>query len=213
MDKYTAEHILGLSDSYDAKALKAAFRQQATIYHPDAAEAHGLDKAASTEKMQEINEARDYLESLLANWGPTLSCEAAPAAPEGPERHGASWAPPPPEASRPYNPFEGSRPGAADRRKRRTNTANYYWSDPRFQTNAANARRRAQKAAQGESVYYNGEYESFSQAPQPEPKEDPDRPFPKWYLPLWRFFAIFPYRFLFLFAVCLLVNEIGRAHV
>jgi hypothetical protein len=116
-----------------------------------------------------------------------------------------TWAPPVPTAHAAYNPFEGSRPGATDRRKRQS-TTDYYWSDPRYSAGAANAKRRARQADQDQSRYYNGEYESFSQKPQPEPKEDPARPFPKWYLPVWRFFAIFPYRFLFLFAVCLLVN-------
>ncbi|MDO4400822.1 MAG: J domain-containing protein [Coriobacteriia bacterium] len=206
MDKYAAEHILGLTGEYDAARLKAAYRTLAAIHHPDAAEAHGINRETATHKMQEINEAKDYLDPLIERWGPTLTCEANPAAPDGPEMRGVSWAPPPPTATRAYNPFEGSRPGAADRRKRRESTSEYYWNDPRFRPGAASAKRHAQQAAQGQSKYYNGEYESFSQKPQPEPKENPVRPFPKWYLPLWRFFAIFPYRFLFLLLVCLLVS-------
>ena len=205
MDKYAAEHTLKLSGDYDAQALKAAYRALAATYHPDAAERHGFSMETATHKMQEINEARDYLEHLLTMWGPTLSCEQKPAAPDDPQHRGMTWAPPIPTAHAAYNPFEGSRPGAADRRKRQS-TADYYWSDPRYQAGAANAKRRAQQEGQGQSRFYNGEYESFSQKPQPEPKEDPSRPFPKWYLPLWRFFAVFPYRFLFLFAVCLLVS-------
>ena len=206
MDKYAAEHILGLSGEYDEHRLKTAYRGLAAVHHPDAAEAHGMDRDAATHKMQEINEARDYLETLVQKWGPTLSCEAEPAAPDGPEMRGVSWAPPPPTANRPYNPFEGSRPGAADRRKRRQSTSEYYWNDPRFRPGAASAKRRAKQAAQGQPQCYNGEYESFSQEPQPEPKDDPARPFPKWYLPLWRFFAVFPYRFLFFFLICLFVG-------
>lgn len=207
MDKYTAEHILKLAGEYDARGLKAAYRKLAAMHHPDAAEAKGLDRAAATSKMQQINEANDYLAALLEQWGPTLTCEKAPAAPDGPEARGVPWVPPVPQANAAYNPFEGARPGGtAARERRRTSTAEYYWADPRFQTNAANARRRAEAAKRGEPRYYNGEYESLSQEPQPEPREDPARPFPKWYLPVWRFFAIFPYRFVFLFAVCLLVN-------
>lgn len=206
MDKYTAEHTLQLTGEYDAGALKAAFHELAGKYHPDAAEAHGLDSQVATAKMQDINEANDYLSQLLAKWGPNLTCEKAPAANDDPQKRGIPWAPPVERPTAAYNPFEGSRPGATDRSKRHTTTGAYYWSDPRYQASAANAQRRAEQAQKQESVYYNGEYESVSQKPQPEPKEDPARPFPKWYLPLWRFVAIFPYRFLFLFAVCLLVN-------
>ena len=203
-----AEQTLKLAGEYDARALKATYRALAATYHPDAAEKHGFTVDAATQKMQEINEANDYLERLLAQWGPSLHCEAAPAPPEDPQHRGMSWAPPTPTAHAAYNPFEGSRPGAADRRNRQS-TTKYYQSDPRYRAGAANARRRARQAqpgGPGESRYYNGEYESFSGKPHPEPKEDPAQPFPKWYLPLWRFFAIFPYRFVFLFAVCLLVN-------
>ena len=204
MQKYAAEHILGLSGEYDAHALKLAYREKAAIHHPDAAEAHGHDRAAATAKMQEINEANDYLQKLLAKWGPTLSCEPEPAAADAPEQRGFDWAPPAPQAHVTYNPFDGARPGAADRRKRE-NTAQYYWNDPRYRA-GANRRRNAAGAANGESRYYNGEYESFSGKPQPDPVEDPARPFPKWSVPLWRFAAVFPYRFVFLFLVCLLVS-------
>lgn len=205
MEKYAAEHILGLTGEYDAHALKVAFHTRAAIHHPDAAESHGISPAEATAKMQEINEANDYLEQLLSSWGPTLTCEKEPATPDNPESRGIPWAPPPPKAKAAYNPFEGSRPGAASR-KRRTTTTEYYWNDPRYRKSTTTANDNAKQAQQAESVYYNGEYESFSQKPQPEPKEDPARPFPKWYLPVWRFFAIFPYRFVFLLAICLLVN-------
>lgn len=205
MDKYAAEHTLGLKGEYDTRSLKAAYRALAATYHPDAAEKHGFTVESATHKMQEINEANDYLESLLTAWGPTLCCEQEPAPPDDPQHRGMSWAPPIPTAYAAYNPFEGYRAGAADRRKRQS-TADYYWNDPRYRSSAACGEQRAEQEAQGESRYYNGEYETVSQKPQPEPKEDPSQPFPKWYLPLWRFFAVFPYRFVFLFAVCLLVN-------
>ena len=201
MDKYAAEHILKLTSDYDTRTLKAAYRALAATYHPDAAAQHGFTMEAATHKMQEINEANDYLERLLAAWGPTLKCEGEPAPPDDPQHRGIPWAPPVPTAHAAYNPFEGSRPDAANRRKRQT-TAEYYWNDPRHRREPEPTSRPQPE----ESRYYNGEYESFSQDPQPEPKEDPARPFPKWYLPVWRFFAIFPYRFVFLFAVCLLVN-------
>ena len=205
MDKYTAEHTLGITGDYDARSLKTAYHALAATYHPDAAEKHGFTVEASTVKMQEINEAKAYLDSLLEHWGPTLSCEKAPAPADDPQHRGISWAPPVPTSQAAYNPFEGHRAGATDRRKRQS-TSEYYWSDPRYAAGAANAKRRAEQAAQDGHRYYNGEYESVSQKPQPEPKEDPGRPFPKWYLPVWRFFAIFPYRFLFFFAVCLITN-------
>lgn len=205
MDKYAAEHILNLTGEYDARKLKAAFHELAAIHHPDAAEARGLDRSASTSKMQEINEANDYLQKLLALWGPTLSCEEAPAPADDPQRRGMTWAPPVKPATAAYNPFEGRREGGPDRRKR-TSTAEYYWNDPRYQSNDGSTREHTGEAVQTGPTYYNGEYESFSGKPQPEPTEDPARPFPKWYLPVWRFFAIFPYRFVFLFLICLLVN-------
>ena len=37
MEKYAAEHILGLAGEYDARLLKAAFHERAARYHPDAA--------------------------------------------------------------------------------------------------------------------------------------------------------------------------------
>jgi hypothetical protein len=201
MDKFTAEHILGLADAYDARTLKAAFRAKAAQFHPDAAELHGMRVDEATRRMQEVNEANDLLEGLLRDFGPSLACDAAPGVHEDAQRAAAPKAEPGPC----YNPFEGHRPGAPDPRQRRTTTSEYYWSDPRYQANAANARRRAEQAEQGESRYYNGEYESLRDEPQPF-DENPPRPYPKWYRPLWRFFAIFPYRFVFFFAICLLVN-------
>ena len=205
MEKYTAEHILGLSGDYDAQALKQAFHKQAAMHHPDAAETHGIDRDTATAKMQEINEAHDYLEKLIATWGPTLSCEQKPAPPNDPQHRGHAWAPPVNPATAAYNPFEGHRPGSADRRTR-VSTAEYYWAQSHYQPASDGACQNAGQAGPEKPVFYNGEYESFSGQPQPEPKEDPARPFPKWYLPVWRFFAVFPYRFVFLLLVCLLVN-------
>lgn len=205
MEKYAAEHILGLTGEYDALALKAAFHEHAAKYHPDAAEAHGMDRAAATAKMQEINEANDCLHKLLEMWGPTLACERDPAPADDPQHRGMSWAPPPPTPKAAYNPFEGYRTGAADRRARtHVNTSQYYWNDPRYRPPAG--ARGAEAAGQERQRFNNGEYESFSQKPQPTPEDTPERPFPKWYLPIWRFFATFPYRFVLLLAVCLLVN-------
>ena len=205
MEKYAAEHILGLAGEYDARLLKAAFHERAARYHPDAAKKHGLNPAEATSKMQEVNEANDYLEKLLAQWGPTLSCESAPASADDPQHRGIPWAPPVPHAAAAYNPFEGHRPDGANRRKR-TTTAEYYWNGARSRARADRSRPHDATTADHEPVYYNGEYESFSGQPQPEPKEDPAHPFPKWYLKVWRFFAIFPYRFLFLLLACLFVN-------
>ena len=208
MDKYTAEHTLELSGAYDAHSLKAAYHALAAKYHPDAAERHGFTKEEATSKMQDINEANDFLAKYVVSPTGTTICDESPigsyAGPKPKADESASTTSQ--DASRPFNPFEGHRPGATDRRYRQR-TAQYYWSDPRYQTSAQNARHRAEQRQEGEEPrYYNGEYESFSQKPQPEPKEDPTHPFPKWYLPVWRFFAIFPYRFVFLFAICLLVN-------
>lgn len=207
MDKYTAEHILGLSGTYDARFLKAAYHALAAKYHPDAAELHGFTKEEATSKMQAINEANDFLAKYVVVPGEVTICDESPVGSyAGPRAQAKDEAAAAQAASAPFNPFEGHRPGATDRRHRQR-TAQYYWSDPRYQTSAQNARRRAEQREQGEEPrYYNGEYESFSQKPQPEPKEDPAHPFPKWYLPVWRFFAIFPYRFVFLFLICLLVN-------
>lgn len=200
MDKYAAEHILGLVGEYDARKLKSAFRAKAAALHPDAAEAHGLTVEEATHRMQEVNQAHDLLEQELRVRGPRLVCEDASRPADAARRRRPAAR----DGYATYNPFEGHRPGAADRSKQQ-GTREYYWSDPRYQTYAENARRRAQQARDAEPRYYNGEYESLRREPQVFP-EDPARPNPGWYRPLWRFFATFPYRFLFLALVCLLVT-------
>lgn len=196
MDKYTAEHILGLSGEYDARGLKGAYRKLAATHHPDAARRQGLDASAATAKMQQINEANDYLAGLLATSpGHTARCDVEPR----PETPHATY------ASAPRNPFDGARSGG-DSWKQRTTTAEYYASDPRYRAYAEAARQRAERAREARERHATWEYANTV-------PEDPMRPNPSWYPRTWRFLARFPYRLVFLMAVCLLVNLTDPLHM
>ena len=78
MDKYTAEHTLELSGAYDAHSLKAAYHALAAKYHPDAAERHGFTKEEATSKMQDINEANDFLAKYVVSPTGTTICDESP---------------------------------------------------------------------------------------------------------------------------------------
>lgn len=190
MDKYTAEHLLGLNGSYDLAALKVAYRSCATKYHPDAVEARGGDRAQATAKMQEINEANDYLAKLFNGGITKISCDLYP----GGHRTQES-------ARAPYNPFDG-RYGTGDPRRsqeaRRQTTAEYYANDPRFK-DYTRRRHEAQEARR------NGSAETLGRKGVVI-EDDPNRPNPGWYAPVYRFFGVFPYRLTFLILVCLLVS-------
>jgi DnaJ-class molecular chaperone len=53
--------VLGLSCRATNDQIKAARRTMGLLYHPDKAVARGMDEAAATEKMREINRAYDVL--------------------------------------------------------------------------------------------------------------------------------------------------------
>lgn len=193
MDKYEAEHILELSGTYDAGALKAAYRRLAAVHHPDAARMRDDDEAAATAKMQQINEAHGYLSRLLAPAG-TLRCDDAPG------RYGAAAGWPGGTA----NPFDGSRPGR-ERWRGGGTTHDYYAADPGNRAAAESARRRAQAARENP---YRRAWEEASAVPQ-----DAARPNPRWFAPLWRAIARFPYRVVFLFAACLFAGLTDPLHL
>lgn len=185
MDKYTAEHILGLSETYDARELKAAFRKLAATYHPDAAQAKGTDTQTATAKMQEINEANDYLAGLIPP-GETLRCEPAP------QTTGHGW-------DTAQNPFDGSRPQPGQRQAR-TTTRDWYAADAGNRAAAESRERRAQAARENP---YRKAWEEASKVPEPENAALRN---PRWFSPLWRAVARFPYRIAFLALICMLTS-------
>lgn len=196
MDKYSAEQVLGLSGGYDAATLKAAFHKLAAANHPDAVEARGGDREAATLKMQEINQAHDELESLFAGGSTWVSCE------KGPSSHATGYA-----AETVYNPFDGSRRhGAREGGRRRQTTAEYYAEDPRHWGHPGNPTRR------GYGDWRDGARESASGKGSPV-VEDPEHPNPRWYAPVHRFVAAFPYRIAFLLTASILIGLMDPQHM
>ena len=77
MTKYAAEHLLGLTGSYNKLDLNQAFREKVRKYHPDLAAAHGEDPIVAGELMTQINEAKSYLEPMFEH-NETITCSSTP---------------------------------------------------------------------------------------------------------------------------------------
>lgn len=73
MTKYTAEHLLGLTGSYDKQDFNRAYRAKVKEYHPDLAASRGEDPIAAEELMTQVNAAREYLAPLF-DYNDVITC-------------------------------------------------------------------------------------------------------------------------------------------
>ena len=80
MDKYAAEHLLGLSGTYNKDDFTRAYRAKVREYHPDLAASRGEDPIVAAEVMVHINKAKNYLEPLF-DYKETITCSTTPSTP------------------------------------------------------------------------------------------------------------------------------------
>ena len=67
MDYQKALFLLGLKEGYTSAELKSQYRNLAKKYHPDNYENASCEvKKQMQERMQEINEAKNFLDKLIA---------------------------------------------------------------------------------------------------------------------------------------------------